>query len=89
MSVLFVDLVGYTRLSEQLDPAAVNEVVERYFGAFLDEIIERGGDVNETAGDGIMVIFQDPDPVRHARAATLTAASSAGRGRSTPSRVGQ
>ena len=73
VSVLFVDLVGYTRLSEQLDPAAVNEVVERYFGAFLDEIIERGGDVNETAGDGLMVIFQDPDPVRHARAAALTA----------------
>src|SRR5262245_12163557 len=72
VSVLFVDLVGYTRLSDQLAPGEVNEVVERYFGAFLDEIIERGGDVNETAGDGLMVIFQDPDPVQHARAAVLT-----------------
>ncbi|HSE95488.1 MAG TPA: adenylate/guanylate cyclase domain-containing protein, partial [Methylomirabilota bacterium] len=48
-------------------------LVERYFGAFLDEILRRGGDVNETAGDGLMAIFQDPDPGRHARAAVKTA----------------
>jgi len=73
VSVLFVDLMGYTRLSERLDATEVNQVVERCFGAFLDEIIDRGGDVNETAGDGLMVIFKDPDPARHARAAVLTA----------------
>jgi class 3 adenylate cyclase len=73
VSVLFVDLVGYTRLSEHFDAPEVNEMVERCFGAFLDEIIDRGGDVNETAGDGLMVIFKDPDSTRHARAAVLTA----------------
>jgi class 3 adenylate cyclase len=46
--VLFVDLVGYTRLTERLDPGHVNELVERCFGAYLDEILRRGGDVNET-----------------------------------------
>lgn len=69
VSVLFVDIAGYTRLSERFDPRRVNALVERYFGAFLDEILGHGGDVNETAGDGLMVIFQDPDPRRHARAA--------------------
>jgi class 3 adenylate cyclase len=73
VSVLFVDIVGYTRLSERLEPERVNELVERYFGSFLDEILKRGGDVNETAGDGLMVIFQDPDPARHARAAVKAA----------------
>jgi class 3 adenylate cyclase len=73
VSVLFVDLVGYTRLSERLNAPEVNDMVERCFGAFLDEIIDRGGDVNETAGDGLMVIFKDPSPTRHARAAVLTA----------------
>ena len=47
--------------------------MEHYFGAFLDEIVKYGGDVNETAGDGLMMIFQDPDPRRHAEAAVLTA----------------
>jgi class 3 adenylate cyclase len=73
VSVLFVDIVGYTRLAERLDAATVNRLVERYFGAFLDEILRNGGDVNETAGDGLMVIFQDKDPRRHARAAVTTA----------------
>jgi class 3 adenylate cyclase len=73
VSVLFVDIVGYTRLSARLEPERVNRLIERYFGAFLDEILRRGGDVNETAGDGLMVIFQDADLRRHAHAAVLTA----------------
>jgi class 3 adenylate cyclase len=73
VTVLFVDLVGYTRLTERLDPGRVNELVERCFGAYLDEILRRGGDVNETAGDGLMAIFRDPDPRRHARQAVKCA----------------
>ncbi len=73
VTVLFVDLVGYTRLMERLDPERVNALVERYFGAYLDEILRRGGDVNETAGDGLMAIFRDPDPRRHARQAVRCA----------------
>ncbi len=73
VSVLFVDIAGYTRLSERLDPEQVNHLIERYFGSYLDEVLKRGGDVNETAGDGLMVIFQDPDPRRHAKAAVKTA----------------
>jgi class 3 adenylate cyclase len=72
-SVLFADITGYTRLSAQMELDRVNRLVERYFGAFLDEILARGGDVNETAGDGLMVIFQKKDPRRHARAAVLAA----------------
>jgi class 3 adenylate cyclase len=73
VSVLFVDIVGYTRLSERLDPERVNRLVERYFGSFLDEVLKRGGDVNETAGDGFMVVFQDADSRHHARAAVKAA----------------
>ncbi len=72
VSVLFVDIAGYTRISERMDATRLNHLVERYFGAFLDEIWKHGGDVNETAGDGLMVIFQDPDPWRHAHAAVAT-----------------
>ena len=73
VSVLFVDITGYTRLSAQLDLERVNQLVEVYFGACLDEIVKHGGDVNETAGDGLMVIFRDPDPCRHAIAAATAA----------------
>ncbi|MDX1579975.1 MAG: adenylate/guanylate cyclase domain-containing protein, partial [Gemmatimonadota bacterium] len=73
LSVMFADMTGYTRLSARLPIEDVNAIIERYFGAFLDEILQRGGDVNETAGDGLMVLFQDDDPERHARAAVDTA----------------
>jgi DNA-binding response OmpR family regulator len=59
VSVLFLDISGYTRLSEQLPPDLLNGLVERYFSTFLDRIHAAGGDVNETAGDGFMAIFQD------------------------------
>jgi class 3 adenylate cyclase len=69
VSVLFADITGYTRLSGQMDLDRLNQLVELYFGAFLDEILRLGGDVNETAGDGLMVIFQDGNPRKHAKAA--------------------
>jgi len=73
VSVLFVDLSGYLALSELLAPEALNALVERYFSSFLDGIHEGGGDVNETAGDGFMAIFEDRDPRAHAVRAIDTA----------------
>jgi adenylate cyclase len=69
-SVLFLDITGYARLSEQLPPPTLNELIERYFSAFLDEVTERGGNINETTGDGFMATFQQPDPVQNATSAT-------------------
>ncbi len=73
VSVLFLDISGYTRLSEQLPPETLNSLVERYFSTFLDRIHEADGDINETAGDGFMAIFQDADVHRHAIKAAETA----------------
>jgi class 3 adenylate cyclase len=66
VSVLFLDISGYARLCEGLPRDAVNALVESYFSAFLDCVQEAGGDINETAGDGFMAIFQAGDPCRHA-----------------------
>ncbi len=58
VSVLFLDIAGYTRLSEQLEAKRLNQLVQTYFSGFLEIIRKQHGDVNETAGDGLMVIFQ-------------------------------
>ncbi len=58
VSVLFLDIAGYTRLSEQLEAKRLNQLVQTYFSSFLEIIRKQHGDVNETAGDGLMVIFQ-------------------------------
>jgi len=73
VTVLFLDLAGYTSLSETLEQVQVNYIVERYFSSFLDDIYTNHGDINETAGDGLMIIFQGDNPGEHTRAAVRTA----------------
>jgi DNA-binding response OmpR family regulator len=73
VSVLFLDISGYSRLSEQLPPEVLNALIEQYFSTFLDRLHEVGGDINETAGDGFMAIFQDVDQHLHAIKAMDTA----------------
>jgi class 3 adenylate cyclase len=73
VSVLFLDIAGYASMSQALDHEKVNYLIERYFSSFLDDIYANQGDINETAGDGLMIIFQDDDPRTHARAAVHTA----------------
>jgi class 3 adenylate cyclase/HAMP domain-containing protein len=58
VTVLFLDIAGYTRMSEEMEPKQLNRLVQNYFSAFLEVIRGHGGDINETAGDGLMVIFQ-------------------------------
>src|SRR6266478_6309656 len=58
VAVLFLDIAGYTKLSEQLEPKKLNQLVQLYFSSFLEIIQAHHGDVNETAGDGLMVVFQ-------------------------------
>lgn len=72
-SILFLDITGYARLSELLPASTLNDLIERYFSAFLDEVAEKGGHVNETMGDGFMAVFQQPDPAENAIAATEAA----------------
>jgi class 3 adenylate cyclase len=73
VSVLFLDVAGYTRMSQLLDKVKVNFVIEKYFSSYLDDIYRFNGDINETAGDGLMVIFHDSDPVANALQAARTA----------------
>lgn len=73
VTVLFLDIEGYTRLSEELARPTLNALVERYFSLFLASIRAEGGDINETAGDGLMIIFQAGEPAAHAAAAVRAA----------------
>ena len=61
VSVLFLDIEGYTKMCEQLQGTEVNEVIENCFSVFMDAIFANNGDVNETAGDGLMVLFLNED----------------------------
>jgi class 3 adenylate cyclase len=75
LSVLFVDIEGYTKLCEELGSSETNEVIEKHFSAFMDAIYANNGDVNETAGDGLMVLFLNEDEKANALEAAQAALS--------------
>jgi class 3 adenylate cyclase len=75
ISVLFLDIQGYTRMTEELGATEVNTMTEKYFSVFMDAIYQNNGDVVETAGDGLMVLFMTDDTTRHALEAVQAAAT--------------
>lgn len=79
VSVLFVDIRGYSTLSEGRGAGAVFSLVNRYTEAVSAVIQRRGGTVVEFLGDGLMAVFGAPEPLpQHARAAVEAARDVAG-----------
>lgn len=64
--MLFLDLEGYSQLFDELPREEIGRVIEKLFSAFIDPIHRFGGDINETAGDGLMIIFSGQDPAKNA-----------------------
>jgi len=60
VSVLFVDLVGFTSKSEQLDPEDVRAMLTRYYERARAEIERFGGTVEKFIGDAVMAVFGAP-----------------------------
>ena len=73
LSVLFLDIEAYTKICERLGDAEMNDIIEKHFSAFMDAIYANNGDVNETAGDGLMVLYLNDDKVQNALDAVRTA----------------
>jgi len=72
-TVLFLDIEGFTTLLQKYSQVRINRVIEFYFSNFFDLIHKKGGDINETAGDGMMAIFLDSGPTQHAQNAVQAA----------------
>ncbi|HEX6490542.1 MAG TPA: ABC transporter substrate-binding protein [Gaiellaceae bacterium] len=60
VSALFADLVGSTRLGEQLDPEVVKLIVGEAIARIVAEIERLGGHVKDLAGDGVLAFFGAP-----------------------------
>ena len=61
VTVLFLDIEGYTKITEDVGATEATTIVEKYFSVFMDAIYENNGDVVSTAGDGLMVLFMTED----------------------------
>ena len=59
-SVLFTDLIGFTSISEKMDPQALMGWLNEYMEAMAQQVIEHGGVINKYIGDSIMAVFGIP-----------------------------
>jgi class 3 adenylate cyclase len=74
VTILFVDLVGFTARAERLDPEDVRAIQAPYFARVREAIESFGGTVEKYIGDAVMAVFGAPvahgdDPERAVRAA--------------------
>jgi class 3 adenylate cyclase/predicted ATPase len=97
LTVLFVDLVGSTELSQKLDPEEMRDLIGSFQHAVTSEIIRYSGYVAKLMGDGILAYFgwprgQENDAERAVRAGMASAAAVANlrrpEGQSLAARIG-
>ena len=73
IAVVFCDLRGFTPFSTEAEPEEIMEVLAEYHAAMGALISQHEGTVEHFAGDGLMVVFNDPFecPDPEARAVTM------------------
>ncbi len=57
-TVLFIDICGFTSISERESADTVVRLVNRYFDVMVKEIIAQGGYVDKFMGDAVMAVFR-------------------------------
>ena len=65
ITALFCDLRGFTGFSESADAEDVMTLLRDYHEALGESIIKYSGTLERYAGDGVMVVFNDPVPVEN------------------------
>ena len=63
ITALFCDLRGFTGFTESADAEDVITLLREYHAAVGEKIIKYSGTLERYAGDGVMVVFNDPVPV--------------------------
>lgn len=77
VTVLFVDIVGFTSIVDDLDCADVRDLQVDYFSTVAAEVRAAGGVVEKFIGDAVMAIFGAARPLAGTPAGVSSAASGA------------
>jgi class 3 adenylate cyclase len=65
ITALFCDLRGFTGFTEAADAEDVMALLREYHAAIGEKIVKYSGTLERYAGDGVMVVFNDPVPIEN------------------------
>jgi class 3 adenylate cyclase len=71
ITVVFTDLRGFTAFSETAEPEEVMGVLREYHAALGRIVLAHEGTVEHFAGDGVMILFNDPLPLAEPELAAI------------------
>ena len=60
IAVLFVDIRGFTSMSEGLSPEKIVEILNRYLGMVTEAIFHNEGTLDKFIGDAVMAVYNAP-----------------------------
>ncbi len=64
ITVVFLDLRGFTAFAEAVEPEEVMKALREFHGVMGQRILEFQGTLERFTGDGLMVFFNDPLPIQ-------------------------
>lgn len=74
VTVMFIDIRGFSRISERLGARTTDELLGDVMDALTDRIMDRSGTIIDYAGDGIASMWNDPIRQEHHAAEACTTA---------------
>ncbi len=72
VAVMFVDIVGFTRLAEQREPHETVALLRQFHARLEAKVFEYNGTLDKFLGDGLMATFGTPAPSPHDAANALS-----------------
>jgi len=74
VTILFADMRNFTKISEQMSPESIVNMLNAHLSIIIDKVLQNGGMVNKFAGDNIMGVWNAPESQpEHARLAVKAA----------------
>lgn len=74
-TVVFMDICGFTAITENVDADTVVQLINKYFDVMVKEIIAQNGHVDKFMGDAVMAVFRGEYHLDHAIEAALAVRS--------------